>query len=111
MKGVWSFYNIINTTEQRCISEALPNLRTEVGSHILASEKYNLKVLGKTVCPKAFAILQNVSYNKLLEIAKSTSTVAADPIQEPQVAVLLKCVFTLKRLYFRGYQTIQRSFE
>jgi hypothetical protein len=60
----------ILTKAEKRVLESLPNFQTEDGRNMIGKKKYDLRVMGKTVCPRSFSRLYNISYNILLELGK-----------------------------------------
>jgi hypothetical protein len=94
VQGVCSFPFFSSFFEEQRVVEALPNFSEVSGQHVIAMKKYTLKVHGKTICPRTFARLHNISYGILLNLAKTSS----NPVLELEVKLRYYPITDLLRL-------------
>jgi hypothetical protein len=64
-------YSFANYFVEVIVIDVLSNLASVNGIHTIKGQKYNLKVHGKTVCPRAFAALYGISINTLNNLSQS----------------------------------------
>jgi hypothetical protein len=56
-------------------------MQDSAGHYTIAGKKYNLKVHGKSVCPKAFAALHGISFNTLSKLVTDDEDVPVETVK------------------------------